>query len=443
MWENIKQILLRLFGVKPKEDSILHAKEDAERYRDISKENFTAIFANALSALSFADSTVSVIPEKGKEPNKRSEYLNGIAKRHWQKMKHIIAVGNGCGMVCSLPYSVTVGGVRKIYIDTVSKDRFFVTGMQGDEITKCTVISDVCRLNYQTYLRFTDYSIENGVYIIRQKATRNGNEVPLDSVPEWENIVPEIRIGNVKKLPIGIYRCPTSGRRAKQPDGVPVTFGCDATLSKIADCLRDIENEFGQKKLKIFAPQSLFDKDMKLSAKVYVKLHPSAKLNDKENIDVFDPAFRDSALYNRLEHLYAQLEKEVGTSRGILTDLQTNGATATEIKRATFQTFALCDDIHTNAERYFSDLMYGVNVLCEFYRLTPPGDYAVQYDWSYSMLEDPQQTFNQFMQAKSVGAVDTAEIRRFVIDGETDEEARKRVEEIRESDPSMSQIIGE
>ena len=96
----------------------------------------------------------------------------------------------------------------------------------------------------------------------------------------------------------------------------------------------------------------MFDKDKKLSD-VYVKLRPSGRIDGGGGIDVFAPAFRDSALYSRLEHLYAQLEKEVGTSRGILTDLQTNGATATEIKRAAFQTFALCDDIRSEAEQYF------------------------------------------------------------------------------------------
>lgn len=442
MWEDVKRIIYRLFGIEPKETDTERTKEDVRKYQDISKENLTAVFANALSVLAFADSSVSVTAGNGDTPNKRSKYLNEAAKKQWQDMKQNIAVGNGCGMIASIPYSVVCGGKRKIYIDTVTKDRFFITGIQGDEITKCTVIADIQKRNHQIYLRWTDYSLENGVYVIRQKATRNGNEVSLASVPEWAEIAPEIRIGNVTKLPIGIYTCPASNRRPKKTDGVPITFGCEATMERISECLRQIEKEYKNKGVRIFADGTLFDKDMKLSD-IYIKTRAAARLGNTEHVDVFDPAFRDTALYNRLEHLFAQLEKEVGTSRGILTDLQTSGATATEVKRAAYQTFALCDDIHVNTERYFKDLIYGIDVLCEFYGITPPGEYEVVFDWSYSMLEDPQQTFNQLMQARSIGAVDISEIRQFVIDGESMEEAKKKVQEIKESNPSMVQLMGD
>ena len=426
MFDDVKDMIFKLFGKRVKSAAYRRDIQDVEAFCDTSRENLTAVFANSLSTLAFADCSVSVIGADG-VPNLRSRFLDELAQKHWRSMKQNIAVGNGCGMIATIPYAQN----RKIYLDTVAKDRFFITGQQGDEVTRCTVISDVKVVGSVKYIRFTDYSLENGVYIIRQKAVRNSSEVPLTEVADWADIAPEIRIGNVKKLPIGIYRCPASGRKTKNAVGVPITYGCEATMNKIAKCLDEIEREYKNKSVKIFADGTLFDKDKKLSD-VYVKLRPSGRIDGGGGIDVFDPAFRDSALYNRLEHLYAQLEKEVGTSRGILTDLQTNGATATEIKRAAFQTFALCDDIRSEAEQYFKDVLYGADVLCEFYGLTPRGEYKTVFDRSYSLLEDSAETFNQLLSAHGVGAVDTAEIRRFVIGTETAEEAEQKVLRIAE-----------
>ena len=438
MWEYLAGLLEKLAN-KMRNGTFEKNKEDVNEYTDVSKSNWTAIFSNVLSTLTFSDSSVSVDGD-----NKRSTLLNEIAQRVWTDMKQNIAVGNGCGMIVSIPYSTVVNGKRRIFIDTVAKDRVFVTGVQGNEITECTVISDVFRekKTSNVYVRIAEYAIENGVYIIRQRANLNGREIELTDVPEWQNIAPEIKIGGVDKLPIGIYTCPASNRRPKKIDGVPITFGCAETIEKIESCLNQIEEEYKNKEVRVFADETLFGKDKKLS-KMYVKLHASGGLNEKALLDVFDPAFRDSALYNRLEHLFAQLEKEVGTSRGILTDLSVSGGTATEIKRATYNTFALCSDISRNVEKYFDDLMYGVNVLAEFYGITPRGEYDVVYNWSYSLLEDATETFNQLMQARSVGAVDVSEIRQFVIPGESIEDAKKRIEEIKKNNPTMGQLIGE
>ena len=442
MWENIKNLIYRLFQQKPKNDDIARARRDVEQYQDITRENLTAIFANALSVLAFADSTVSVSEPDGKSQNKRSQYLGSFAQEQWKSVKQNIASGLGCGMIASIPYSVSHGRERGIYVDTVMKDRFYVTGTSGTDITSCTVLSDIQRIDSRIYLRWTDYQVENGIYTIRQKATCNGAEVALADVSEWAGIQPEIRIGNVDRLPIGIYRCPASNRKPKTEEGVPITYGCGATMNKIANCFAEIEKEYDNKSVKVFADRNLFDKDMKLTD-MYVKLKGDGKLNSSSGIDIFDPAFRDTALYNRLDRLFAQLEHEVGTSRGILTDLTTQGATATEIRRSMFQTFALCTDIQTEFIGYFDDLLYGVNVLCNFYNLTPPGEYKVNYDWTYSLLEDSTETFSQLVEGCSLGAVAPVDVRQFIKPEEDFETAAKRVAEIAAAEPDSKTILGE
>ena len=440
MFEDIKSIIFKLFGIKVKQSKkdIAEAKEQTQDYQDTATENITAIFANSLSTLAFSDSSISIAYNN--TTTKRTELLNSIMQDFWANIKQNIAIGNGCGMIVSIPYHVN----GRLYIDNISKDRIFISGMQGKDITKLTAIAAIRHTdNGIKYMRWTDYSIDNGVYTIRQKATKNNEPCPLSEIEDWAKILPEMHIANVDRLPVGIYKCPASNRRPDKMDGVPITYGCQKTIDRIHNCLESLDKEYKNKEAKVFADSSLFDENDKIDKTLFKQFTVDSPLNAKTFFEIFDPAFRDTSYYNRLEHLFAQVEKEVGTSRGILTDLNVaNGATATEIKRATYQTFSLCDDIHKNTEKYIDGLVYGLNVLANHFNLTPESDYQIKYDWSYSMLEDTQNTFNQLVQGKSLSAIETAEIRQFITN-EDYETAKAKVDEIKKNEPSMNDLIGD
>ena len=137
------------------------------------------------------------------------------------------------------------------------------------------------------------------------------------------------------------------------------------------------------------------------------------------------------------------LEKQVGTSKGILTDVETSNATATEIKKMLKDTFDLVDDIRDTLEDGINDFINACNILANYYNLSPQGEYEVLYDWSYDLLEDPGTTFNQLIQGHSKGAIKTAEIRQFLKPSETLEEAQAVVEEIKEQNPTTKDLLGE
>lgn len=443
MWEQVRQIILQLFGKTPTttDEEILRSKTDMSAYQNTTDLNPTAIFATALSVHAFGDSSISITDANG-ESTRRTQLLDEIAQKHWKNIKQNIAVGNGCGMIAAIPYSVNNGLGRKIYIDVVSKDRMFVTGTQGDEITTITVLSDHRQIGFKDYYRWTDYSVSNGVYTIIQRATKDQSPCPLDCVPDWANIAEVTKISGVDRLPIGIYKCPTSNRRPSTIDGVPITYGCDKTINRIKETLKQIDEEYSKKGIKVFADRRMFTKDTKISSSIF-QVKGAQGMDDKPFFEIFSPEFRDTSLFHRLTENFAMLEKEVGTSRGVVTDVQSNNATATEIKRATYPTFALCDDIHTNTQAYFDGLMYGVNVLCNYYGLFPDSEYKINYDWSYAMLEDTDTTFRQLSEGHSKGAISTVDLRQFIKPEETMDEAKAAVEEIRENNPTLSMLIGE
>ena len=449
----IKNLIWRLFGKKIIEAFLSDSGEnDTTKYADTGKENITALLAGSVANIAMGDAQVTVAAAGGGE-SKFSSVLQSIAQRVWSGVKQTVSCALGCGEIVSIPYSVDNGLGRKIYIDTVSKDRVYITGKQGDEITQCVVLAQELVRNNKRYRRFTDYSVENGVYIIRNKAVCNDSPAFLSDIDEWSEIPEEIRIGGVDRLPIAFLRCPQNPRRPNAPAGVPITFGCNATLEKIAKTLDDIEREYDKKKAKILADRSLIrlrknkdgDPDEKRAAREFENndLYVALGNSDKIGIEIFDPAIRDSAYYNKLEKHFAFLEKECGLSEGVLTKLSTSAATATEVRRSMYNTFCFCDGIHQNVVRWFNDLMYACSVLINFYGMAPYSEYEVNFSWSYSLLEDDAQTFSQRMQAESIGAESAAEIRLINHPEETLEQAQEKVDKIRASRQSVQQIIDE
>lgn len=454
MNEFIKNLIWRWFGKKILESfgQIERSENDCQKYADISEENVTALLANIVSNIAVSDAQVYVTASGG-GTTRFSDILSDISEKEWNELSNTVACALGCGAVISIPYSVDNGLGRKIYIDTVTKDRFFVTGKQGDDITQCVVLADEFVRDNKRYKRFTDYSINNGVYIIRNRAVCNDSPVSLANVEEWANIPEQIAIGGVKQLPVAILKCPQNPRMPKAPSGVPITFGCDATLGKIAKTLNDIEREFDKKKTKVFADRSLLnirkDKNGEIDDKQTLRefekndLYVKFGNNDKFSMEVFDPAIRDSAYFNKLERHFAMLEKECGLSEGVLTKLASANATATEIRRVMFNTFSFCDRIDGNVTKWFKDLMYACSVLINYYGMAPYSDYEMKFSYSYALIEDSTETFSQKMQAESIGAEDTVEIRQFIHPEETREESQEAVERIKASRQTINQILNE
>lgn len=432
--EFFKNLISTLYNkfVYETDEQMKVSEADVSNYQDITKENIIAMVANSLAIYTISDSDISVVGD-----TKRAEMLQSIIDRYSEQWKKRIADCLGTGMIVSIPYTATVGTERKIFIDSVLKNRFFITGISGDEITSCTVVADYRVRNTNKYIRLTDYSLEGNVYVIRQKAVMNGTQVPLSTLSEWATIPEEIRIGGVDRLPVAIMRCPTSNRRPDVPEGVPVTFGSESILNKIALTLKQIEEEYDAKGVTIFADQTLFGKNEKLSKKY--------KLTDTDNekpfFEVFSPEIRSSAYFDKLNNQFKLLEKSIGVSEGTLTDLESVGATATEIKQKMYKTFAFCTDVQSAFEKYFSDLMYGCNVLANYMGITPAGEYEVKYSWSYALLEDSSATIMQYKDGAADGVIKKAEYRQ-QITGETLEEAQTAIDEIAETEPGLEQLMG-
>ena len=426
-------ILTNVFKVQTQttEKEIEDNSKYARIYENIDDINFNAIFSNKLANYTVSDSTMNIEGD-----NQRAELLNMTGTSMWKKAKKIISMAFGYGGVIIVPY--VKGG--KIYYNLVPQDRLTIDETDGELITGATVLAEKKviggNVNSKVYLRWTNYQIQNGNMVITQQYSDDkGNKIPAPTF--WQDIQEVRTITNVDRVLFGYIKSPINNRKANDKYGVPITYGCDATILEIKETMKQMIREYELKEVFVGADITMFDGKNALPKNGLWKKVDSGR---DDFFEVFDPQFRDYT--TRLQELYKRLEHEVGTSYGILSEVSTQNATATEIKKANYDTFCITDDMRSNIEKGMDDFFYACNVLANAFNLSPQGEYEVNFDWSYSLLEDTQTEWSQMTWAESKGIMSKVELRQWLKPDETLEESQKAIEEIEESQPSVDDILG-
>lgn len=423
VWEFIKN-LFKIDSSTTSSQAVTNARF-ANAYKDVRNINFTSIFANKFASLVKNESEI-IVTDGYDVPSKRTTLLNNAVKDSFGKDgKKIIARMLGTGGVALVPY-VARG---RIYTDIVSQDRVYINKKLGNDIYDVTILAETLERNNIRYFRWINYSLDdNNVYTIYSFATTSSELISLRDVPEWKYIEPKIQISNCEKLLMSFMKCPIDNRTDDDTYGVPITYGCEKIIGEIYECLEQIVREFKLKEAFVGLDDRMFGRDGKTPNGGLFKMFKGG--NDGDFWEIFDPAIRESSYYTRLTNLYDLLEKQVGTSAGVLTEKASQYATATEIKSANYDTYAIVDDIRKEIERGMITYVYACNVLIDFYRLAPSNEYKVIYNWSYALIENSAETFEQLSQATNMGVVKKAELRQFLVSNESLEDSERIIKEI-------------
>ena len=455
MIEQFLQWVRRLFSRRPQaRKEADRAGSDARRYEDRGETmNFTAIFAGKLARLVTVDSDLEVTGDTA-----RAEAVGEALKAVWRKADPITAQVFGKGGKVIVPY-VDRG---KLWFSTMDQDRMAINAVSGGRITSCTFLADVIERGERKYYRLTDYTLENGTHRITNRAVSDaGNPVPLADFEEWANIAEDIAIGNVDRLLFAFLKSPADNRTDKDLYGVPITYGSEELIRETLEHLAVIRREYKLTRPMLGLDASLwkrkpvrdengnvipFGRDIRdIQQTVQDGEYPFIPVDTVDGEApwlMFSPAIRDTAMYARLQSLFEQLERSVGTSRGILTELKTKYATATEIKAAMYDTYSIVGRMREAWEAAAQDLAYAFDVLAESYGISPAGGrggYEVRFTWDMSLYESSSETFSQMSELQSRGGLSKAELRQWVTGG-TLEAAQAAVEEAARE--SMNGLLG-
>jgi hypothetical protein len=223
--------------------------------------------------------------------------------------------------------------------------------------------------------------------------------------------------------------------------GVPVTFGCDDLIAELGEILKSFQDEMTLTKVAVMADSRLFTT---IGSKQQKPTLPDSRLfrlvqgmsdnvGDGNFWQVFSPTefcvtqakFTDASLINGLNFKMAQIEKAIGVSSGILTDMATRAAmnfawirkipSATEIEYSSFDTEVYADAIHKNIERGVRDALSACAVYANALGVPVPDGYELTFDWM-SWSERSSERFSQLLDGMKSGAVNPEELRMYLFD---------------------------
>lgn len=411
--------LFRRKAIEPREEQ--KGEEFSEEvYRLGAKVNYTEIFANRLTNYALYGGTVSCDDEE----------IEKCLKRLMKKSRKAVIWSLVVGRVYLVPY--TVG--NEIYTDIIPQSRSIVTRRRGDDVLGFACMADLRVVNNKKYARWTlyDYDDKRKVFSIENKATAflRGTEVPLGVVEEWEDILPYMEITGVEKPLFGIVDSPKDNRSTDSIEGAPITFGCGGTILELLKNIKEFEEEFDKKISRLGVDKAMLSQDAWGALDKYVMPFNSSIPGSASLFEVFSPDIRDQAYINRSLSVEGRLEKQVGTSNGILTPADTSMATATQVRRAMFDTTAMVDVIRETFEGAVKDVCDAYAVYLSLMSKPYNSGYTVTASWSNAYIEDDMERFQKIQQAHSAGIVSDIEYRREIYPNESPEEAQKALDEI-------------
>ena len=234
---------------------------------------------------------------------------------------------------------------------------------------------------------------------------------------------------NANHIGFGRYKSPASSRGMSPVYGVPLNFGCAAIEEEMFHDLELINAEFENGKSVIFAdPRILLTDQEKAKYTLAENIFPvHKKAGEAGNyIDIFNPSLRYSEHYSKLVADMALYEKEIGTSKGFLTDNETSDtATATAVRRANADTVALLNKIR-NAIDYGNKMTLEADAV--FLNIA---DDLWEYvsDW-FDPFEDAGEQWDRLMQGKESGAAEASDLMKWLFPKLSEEEIEEKIQRI-------------
>jgi len=399
----------------------------AKRYSKMGAVNFTAMAANKIANVAVSDCSISVSGD-----SERAEFLDGEMQRVVSKLKFIATRTLGVGGVILKPWLYG----KSIRVDVLNQERAVVLDRVGDCIKRIAFIADAVEHDGNELVRVEIHELDGEIYTIEQRALRNGREVGLDCVAAWANLPEKQVLEGVDSMLFAWIRCPIDDRGdGNNLYGVPLTYGCEALMDEIQMQLDILQNEVVDKRAFIGADFRLFRSDERgrerllPGSNIFKKFDAAGGIDDKPFFEVFSPDMRVGQICESVNFKLALLEKAIGVNRGVLTDLVVGDATATAIKRSTYDTFALVDAFRVELADGLKQLLYAMGVLADLCDLAenskpplPAGEPPFQkgavaelvFDWSYGLIEDNAETFAQLAQGVALGAVNVEELREWL-----------------------------
>lgn len=415
-WNSIKQAYNQAFKNKP--------ESNVQGWRDITAINFLAIFVTKLNNLVNSEATFDV-----ESDSTQAERLKTLCKDLESKRFDITGGMLADGNYYVFPATNEKGELIHSYL---ASDQVRILNADGDEITEAYGVIDWYTDNdNKDYFLLRHHELDTDGTLTISYAVVDKTFKPA-SLAKWEQYKDETyQFVGANHIGFGWYKSPAESRGLSPIYGVPLNFGCEEIEKKIFNDLKLIDDEFKNGKSVIFTdPRNVLKDDQTKGYKIAENIIPIQQRAGQSgaNIDIFNPTLRYSEHYSKLVGDMALYERQVGTSKGILTDNETAyTATATAVKRANADTLALIDKI-----RNAIDIGNKMTLEADAVFLNVSADL-----WSYNSdyidpFADMSEQWQMLKDAHSVGAITTKRMTKWLNPSMSNEDVEKELEAVAE-----------
>lgn len=389
--------------------------------------------------------------------NDRAVFLDGVSDDFTRE-----TLCNAVSMGFLTGDSITVPSWNGASMDNVlvPAGSFAVLGANGRDITSLVYVVDEKQIKYgsrYTLLRLVElvpYTAADGTrtHVNRYKSyiAQDGTiaDIPLSRFPDWAAAnEDEWLIPNVDRLLIGRFRSfALNPNNPNAQKGTPICFGASAPIREIHYLTEQMHNEFGLSEKAILADKTLFKKELKrdsdgnvVSSKLVLPKGRERLFMDVGNrlgsgqplIEQWAPTIQLQPYLDALEKQYQEVEKAVGVSSGILSNLNDQSyQNVDNVRKSTIKTQSFVNTARKACEGYLESLVYAWDVIANYYGLTAPNSYNVEYKWSDDYINTFSDQQNAILAGETIGATDAVDYRMFVM-GESPEVAREKVAAIK------------
>lgn len=414
-WDSIKSAYNKAFKGTP--------KGSEQKYKDIEKINFLAIFVSKLTNLANAESTFTVASDSA-----LADPIKKLCADLESKRFDVSAAFLGEGDSWVFPAHKSDGTLYHRYIPG---EQVRILATDGDEITDVVGIIDI----------YVDD--KNKTFFLNRRHTLSGENLKIEtyitndknertSLAAWDELVGEWSFENAHHIGVGRFKSPASSRGMSPVYGVPLNFGCADIEKKIFNDLEMVETEFSRAESKLFVDPLFLKKSKNANGEDEWKMPEgmfavNQRGDNKANIDIFSPAIRYPEYHGKLLDDLLNYEQQVGTDRGFLTPFESEKATtATEIRRANASTIALVGKI----QQAIAD---GVRMTLEadsVFLNIPLDLWTLSFDW-YDVFEDADKQYERIANAVDRGIAEKSDELKWLFPNLSEDEITEKIDRIK------------
>ena len=352
-----------------------------------------------------------------------AKYINEIYQRDvLKKLRKFTEYGLAKGSLIIKPIADKTG-IRTQFIQA---DCFFPICFDGSgNLIKC-VLADQIRKGRSIYTLLEIHTLDGSTYTIENRLFKSendgllGSETSLSNVEQWESLPANFKAVNVKKIPLGFFRCPMANQiDSTSPFGVSV-------YSRAVDLIKEADKrysnicwEYEATETAVHVAESMLDYDKGNDRynypggkdRLYRKVQYSTGASDKPLIDVFSPQIRSEQLFQGWNNQLRMIEFACSLAYSTLSDPQNVDKTAEEIKSSKQRSYTFIADTQSSLQTALEEWVDAAWFWTQIYHLVPNGKYKTDFDWGDSIIFDPDEKRKQDIQDLNLGIMRPEEYR--------------------------------